>query len=225
MNLEIESNSNQHDEMQSSRKKGLIVIASALVLLILIGAGGFYYNGVRADRSSFALGCPKIYTEINANFNEYRDSSGKPSIDFGSGQNASASIITVRNDVFRFKNLANSTSRYSGSKGALETLNKLDSDLTSFSKIKEVQLRIESENPYAMDLSASLSIYQANIYRALTDPDFDRRAKKLVLDAEKKYEAYNKSRYPKNLQKDILDQAAVVTSTILSMADFCRAAR
>lgn len=225
MNLENESNSNGQEETDSSRKKGLVIIVSALVLLILIGAGAFYYNGVRADRSSFALGCPKIFKEINDNFNEYRDSSGKPNIDFGLGSNASATLITVRNDVSRFKNLANSTSKYSGSKKALETLNKLDGDLTSFSKIKEVQLRIESENPYANDLSASLSIYQANIYRALTDPDFDRRAKKLVLDAEKKYEAYNKSRYPKNLQKDILDEAAIVTSTMLSMADFCRAAR
>jgi hypothetical protein len=225
VNLENEQNSYDHEQTQGHRKMGLILIASALVLLIVIGAGSFYYNGMRADRSSFALGCPKVFKEINANFNEYRDSTGKPNIDFGSGSNASASVITVRNDLFRFRNLANSTSRYSGSKKALETLSKLDSDLTSFSKIKEVQLGIESQNPYAMDLSASLSIYQSNIYRALTDPDFDRRAKKLVLDAEKKYEAYNKSKYPKNLQKDISDQAAVVTSTILSLADFCRAAR
>lgn len=219
----LSNQSQTPDSNELTGKRGIKIVALALVLIALIGFGGFYYSSVKSSQSEFARGCSEIFKSVSANFEEYKSSSGKPTIDFGAGGLASAS--SVRSDLYKFKNLADKTSRYSGAKNASKSLEQLFKSFDEFSKLKVRQLTLDNNNPFRMELSAALQIFQANIYRTLSDPGFERRLKNLISESENKYDQYSNKSYPPNLESDILKKAQGFLNELTPVANLCRAAR
>jgi hypothetical protein len=211
------------DSNEHTRKRGIKIVVLAFVLIVLLGFGGFYYSTVKSSQSEFARGCSEVFKSVSANFEEYKSSSGKPTIDFGSSSLASAS--SVRNDLYKFKNLADKTNRYSGAKNASKSLEQLLTSFDEFSKLKGTQLTLDRNNPFRMELSVALQVFQSNIYRTLSDPGFDRRLKKLISERENSYDRYSQKTYPANLESDIFTKSQSFVNQLTPIANFCRAAR
>jgi hypothetical protein len=211
------------DSNKLTRKRGIKIVVLALVLIIFLGFGGFYYSTVKSSQSEFARGCSEVFKSVSANFEEYKSSSGKPTIDFGSSSLVSA--LTVRNDLYKFKNLADKTSKYSGAKSAAKSLEQLLTSFDEFSKLKETQLTLDRNNPFRSELSAALQFYEANVYRTLSDPGFERRLVNLISERENKYDQYSEKSYPANLESDIFTKSQSFVNELTPIANFCRAAR
>ena len=211
------------DSNRLTRKRGIKIVALAFVLIILFGFGGFYYSSVKSSQSEFARGCSEIFKSVSANFEEYKSASGKPTIDFGSSSLASSS--SVRNDLNKFKNLADKTSRYSGAKNASKSLEQLLKSFDEFSKLKETQLTLDRSNPFRMELRVALQVFQSNIYRTLSDPGFERRLKNLISERENNYDQYSQKSYPANLMSDIFTKSQSFVNDLMPVANLCRAAR
>jgi hypothetical protein len=219
----LSDQSESPDSSELTRKRGIKIVAVAFVLIVVFGFGGFYYSGVKSSQSEFARGCSEIFKSVSANFDEYKSSSGKPTFDFGSSSLASSS--SVRNDLNKFKNLADKTSRYSGAKNASKSLEQLLKTFDEFSKLKETQLTLDRNNPFRMELRVALQVFQSNIYRTLSDPAFERRLKNLISERETKYDQYSKKSYPTNLESDILTKSQSFVNDLTPIASLCRAAR